>query len=134
MATKAIKARGSATRLTEVKAGSAAAAPLIFNTRKKCRDCGKAHTSGGRPNHKRGKGRHEARVATLLEQQKKAQATIDELGLNIDLGFGDDDGTPVEAAMYVEEKDDREEALSVGRGTKRLRFTVDSGATKHFVN
>ena len=105
-----------------------------FNTRKKCRDCGKAPTSGGRPTHKRGKGRHEARVATLLEQQKKAQATIDELGLNIDLGFGDDDGTPVEEAMYVEEKDDREEALSVGRGTKRLRFTVDSGATKHFVN
>ena len=104
-----------------------------FARNDKCLKC-KAPRTGGQQT--RSNKWYQAKLAELsqknLEEKKAAKQQMAMLGIEDTLS--DDDGEPIETADLARDVDLAETALATQERRTRMRFTVDSGASSHFVN
>ena len=102
-----------------------------YAERSECLKC-KARKPKG--NLQRSNKWYQAKLAEISEkhyQQSQEGTKRRSLGWEDTLS---DDGEPIENADVAHDVDLPESALAAGERKKRMRFTVDSGASSHFVN
>lgn len=110
-----------------------------FGRRAECRECN-THLKkggGGGGGGKRTVKQYRARVAQLRERAEAAQAKLDDMGIemDLDLDFDDSGDEDIDTADIAHEHqpEERDMAMAVQSAHKRVKFTVDSGASTHFV-
>ncbi len=119
-----------------------------YGTRSHCRECenprGSGSSTSSRPNkYSKGKGKgkgkskstYRARYAALEDENKKLKDRAAQMGLDLGLESdrsGDSDSDSDSANVAIELAPDTAMAVHEPK-TKKMKFTIDSGASAHFV-